>query len=180
MRVQWRELVRQPMSWLGITALVCIPYGAIAVSELTARADTGQHFLSTGLPAVADAVSLDAQVGKGAPTLADVQVEFKSADQQSIRTALLWIDLDTPVPRNEEHQSPDPGSRYAPPLRILYLPSDSHAAIAKADAHRLVANRDKYRGWAAACLGVGVIALGGLLTILIRQDLASRATRRHR
>ena len=180
LRVQWREFVRQPMSWLGITAAVCTVYGAIAVIELTSRAETGQNFLSTGLPAVADPVTLDVQIGKGTPHLSDVQVEFKSADQQSIQTALSWIDLDTPIPLDEERQSPEPGTRYAPPLRILYLPDDTHTAIAEADAQRLVANRDKYRGWAAACLAVGLISLGGLLTILVRQDLASRAARRHR
>ncbi|MFG1620523.1 hypothetical protein [Kribbella sp. NPDC049227] len=150
------------------------------MTELTLRAETGQGFLGSGLPAVADSVTLDVQVGKGDPHLREVQVEFKSADQQSIQTTLSWIDLDTPIPRNEERQSPNPGTRYAPPLRILYLPDNSRTAVAEADAQRLVANRDKYRGWAAACLGVGLISLGGLLSILIRQELASRAARRRR
>ena len=96
-------------------------YGAIAVTELTLRAETAQKFLSAGVPAVADPVTFDVGLGKGDPFLRDVQVDFKSADQQSIQTTLSWIDVDTPIPRNEERQSPDPGTRYAPPLRVLYI-----------------------------------------------------------
>jgi hypothetical protein len=172
--VQWRQFLRQPATWLGIIGTVLTVYGAIAVTELTLRAQTGQNFLSAGVPAVADHVTLDVGLGKGAPFLRDVQVEFKSADQQSIQTALSWTDADTPIPRNEERQNPDPGTRYAPPLRILYLPDDPHTAIAEADAERLVDNRDKYRGWAAACLGVGIASLAGLVILLVRQDRASR------
>ncbi|MEU4602552.1 hypothetical protein AB0F43_06205 [Kribbella sp. NPDC023972] len=155
-------------------------YGAIAVTELTIRADTAQDFLRTGVPAVADPVTFNVGLGKGAPFLRDVQVKFKSADQQSIQTALSWIDADTPIPRNEERQTPDPGTRYAPPLRILYLPDDPHTAIAEADAQRLVDNRDKYRGWAAACLGVGIASLAALVILLVRQDRASRPNPRLR
>ena len=102
------------MVWLGITATVCTVYGAIAVTELTLRAKTGQDFLSMGLPAVADSVTLDVQVGRGDPHLREVQVEFKSADHQSIQTMLSWIDLDTPISRNEERQSPSPERRTHP------------------------------------------------------------------
>jgi hypothetical protein len=173
--VQWRQFLRQPATWLGIIGTVLTVYGAIAVTELTLRAQTGQNFLSAGVPAVADHVTLDVGLGKGAPFLRDVQVEFKSADQPSIQTALSWTDADTPIPRNEERQNPDLGTRYAPPLRILYLRDDPHTAIAEADAERLVDNRDKYRGWAAACLGVGIASLAGLVILLVRQDRASRS-----
>lgn len=117
------------MTWLGMVAAVCTGYGGIAVIELTSRADTAQDFLSSGVHAVADSVILDVQVGRGAPQLADVRVEFESTGQQRIRTALAWIDSGTPIPRDEEHQRPDPGSRYAAPLRILYLADDPPAAI---------------------------------------------------
>ncbi|GAA1596390.1 hypothetical protein GCM10009804_61130 [Kribbella hippodromi] len=157
------------MTWLGVVAAVCTGYGGIAVIELTSRADEGQDFLSTGLAAVADPVILDVQVGRGAPQLADVRVEFEGAGQGRIQTELLWIDLDTPIPREEEHQSPDSGSRYAAPLRILYFSDDPHTAIAEADAWRLLDNRDKYRRWAAACLAFGLILVGGLVTILVRR-----------
>lgn len=168
--MQWRQFLRQPAAWLGVIGAVLTVYGAIAVTELTLRAGTGQNFLSTGVPADAAPVTFDVGLGKGAPFLRNVQVEFKSADQQSIHTALSWFDADTPIPRNEERQSPEPGTRYAPPLRILYLPDDSRTAIAVADAQRLVDNRDKYRGWAAGCLGVGLASLGGLVIVLVRQD----------
>ena len=107
--MQWRRFLRQPAAWLGIVGTVLIVYGAIAVTELTLRAHTGQSFLSTGVHAVADAVTFEVGLGKGAPFLRDVQVEFKSADQQSIQTALSWIDADTAIPRSEERQNPDPG-----------------------------------------------------------------------
>ncbi|GAB2673291.1 hypothetical protein [Kribbella swartbergensis] len=175
-----RQFLRQPATWLGIAGALLTIYGAIAVTELTLRAETAQDFLNIGIPADANRVTFDAGLGKGDPFLRDVQVEFMSADQQSIRTTLSWIDADTPIPRNEERQSPDPGTRYAPPLRVLYLPEDAHTAIAEADARRLVANRDRYRGWATACLGVGLASLGGLVTVLVRQDRASRAARRLR
>jgi hypothetical protein len=168
--VQWRQFLRRPAAWFGIIGAVLTVYGAIAVTELTVRAETGQNFLSTGVPADAASVTFDVGLGKGAAFLRDIQVEFKSADQQIINTSLSWFDADTPIPRNEERQSPEPGTRYAAPLRILYLPDDSHTAIAMADAQRLVDNRDKYRGWAAGCLVVGLASLGCLMIVIVRQD----------
>jgi hypothetical protein len=167
--VQRNGFFSRPAPLLGIAGLILALYGSIAVIELTNRAEIGQEFLSTGTPAVADQVELEVGVGKGAPFLGEVQVVFTAASRQSIRTYLVWIDVETQITRNEERQTPEPGSGYAPPLRILYKQHDPSEAIAVADAERLVANRNTYRGRASACIGIGLVSLTAAAIILMRQ-----------
>jgi hypothetical protein len=111
--VQWRQFLKQPAAWLGIIGAALTVYGAIAVTELTLRAETGQNFLSTGVPADAARVTFDVGLGKGAPFLRNVQVEFKFADQQSIHTALSWFDSDTPIRATRSARAPsqEPGTQ---------------------------------------------------------------------
>lgn len=145
--------------WSAVAGTALALYGSIVVVELTERADIGQTYLSTGVPAVAGEVVLNVGVGKGAPGLGEVEVGYTTSTRQRIRTELVWIDVDTHIERNEERQTPDPGSRYAPPLKILHKPHSPNDAIALTDAERLVANRIQYRGLASAGIGLGLILL---------------------
>lgn len=123
--------------------LILALYGSIVMYELNTRAEIGHQFPSTGTAAMTDHVVLQVQVGRGAPALAEVNVEFLTKDRRSVAVPLTWIDLDAPIPRNEEQQFPAPGSRYATPLKIRYSPHNPTNAIAEIDAQRLVDNLHK-------------------------------------
>jgi hypothetical protein len=149
--------------------LVLAMYGAIALAELTNRRQMSQEFLSAGAYANADQVELEVAPGRGTPVLEEVQVDFRTTDGQKVHTSLVEVDIEAQVAPHEGRQTPEPGSRYAPPLKILYMPRKPSDAIAVADVDRLVTNDTKYHGWAAAGIGVGLVSLMAAAVILGRQ-----------
>ncbi|TDD28046.1 hypothetical protein E1218_08355 [Kribbella turkmenica] len=159
----------------GVLGIILALFTSIALYELHTRAEAARRFLSSGTSVTADRVMLEVQVGRGTPGLKEVRVEFKTRDHDTVSTSLQWIDLDTPIPREEEQQAPQQGSRYATPLKILYFSENADDAIAETDARRLVENLDRYRPLALTGLGIAAISLACAGGLLLRQWLTSRS-----
>jgi hypothetical protein len=149
-------------------------YGTIATIELVNRRQLSQEFRSAGAGAIVEQVELEVAPGRGTPVLDEVQVDFSTADGQEVHTSLVQVDIEIQVAPHEGRQTPEPRSRYAPPLTILYMPGKPSEAIAVADAERLVTNDATYRGWAVAGIWIGLASLMTAAVILWRQGRTLR------
>lgn len=161
--------MKKSATWLGIAGLVLVLYGGIAQIELESKRQMSQEFLSVGTRATADQVELDAAPGKGDPVLDTVTVGFKTADGRTVHTELAAINsYDNAEVAREGRQAPAAGSRYAPPLGILYMPQNASEALAVVDAEHW-AHNSKYRRLAWAPIGTGLAALIAAAVILRRR-----------
>lgn len=157
-------------TWLGVPALIVAVIGGLMLAEISHRQGLTQDLLANGTETVASSVQV--YVGRGG--LSNPEVVFRTGDGREIRTELANSDLDDEgMP--EGQQTPAAGTRYAPPLKIVYLPSEPSTALALVDAGEWAADQHTARHgkWMiTGGLAVTLIALAGLSRGARRRGLA--------
>lgn len=163
------ELIDRWLSILGGLAVVVAVFGVVVFLDLRHQQDIGRDYLSHGVTSVATDVTLRIKSGRGGTYVDEVKVTFKLAGGEQQQTTLT-----NNLGDNERAQPglrrPGPGTRYAPPLRILYQPTDPAQAIAEVDARYFTA------GTTASKVAVGMIA-GGITVaaaVALRHGLPGR------
>lgn len=159
-------------TWLGVPALVVAAIGGLMLAEISQRQGLSQDLLTNGTETVASSVRVDVASRGG---IIDLQVVFRAGDGRQIETALADAESNDSEGMPEGQQTPAAGSRYAPPLTILYRPSEPSVALASVDAREWIADRRTprvSRGMLAGGLAVTLVALAGLSRAARRRGLA--------
>ncbi|MEU4604758.1 hypothetical protein AB0F43_17390 [Kribbella sp. NPDC023972] len=154
-----------------MAALVLALLGVLVLADATSRQRLSRELLDDGIETVADSVQVEVTGGAGRPSIAEVRVDFTASGVDRIRTSLDHINDDRQgMP--EGVQAPDPGTRYAMPLRLVYRQSDPTTVLAMEDARQWVADKDAPR------LGQGLLGAGVALLFLAMLLLTISARRR--
>lgn len=138
------------------------------LAEVTHRQDFSRDLLTNGAETVASSVQVYV-TGRG--TIGDLDVVFRTSDGRQVQTVLADAEVNDDGGMEDGLQTPAPGTRYAPPLEIVYRPSEPSVALASVDAREWVADRRTPRQAA------GMVA-GGILVTLIAMLWLSRDARR--
>jgi hypothetical protein len=155
-------------TWLGVPALVVAVAGGLMLAEVSGRQGLSRDLLANGTETVASSVQV--YVG-GRGILSDLEVVFRTGDGRELKTALADAEVDDAEGMAEGQQTPAPGTRYAPPLKIVYRPSEPSVALASVDARQWVADR-RTPGIATWMLA------GGLAVVLVALVGLGRGARR--
>ncbi|WP_112239266.1 hypothetical protein [Kribbella monticola] len=166
-RVDWPG--RGP-TWLGVPALVVAFVGLGVLIDIHTRQMTSRDLLANGVPTAADQVELDVYPNRGSPIVGDVLVTLR-VDGMPRTVPLSDFDDENPHGVPEGMHPPAAGSRYSPPLAILYDPSDTTTVLAAADAELWLANRDTPRF-------ASELIAGGSATTVLAMVLLTRDARR--
>lgn len=158
-------------TWLGVPALVLALVGVLGLAEFTSRESLGRELLESGVRATATSVQVDVVPGKGSPFVADVQVEFLTADGRQVRSVIDHVEDDRQGMPEGLHP-PAPGTRYAPPLRVAYRSTDPSVVLAVVDAEEWTADKETPR------INLGLIVGGGTLVLVAMVLLTVGARRR--
>jgi hypothetical protein len=86
----------------------------------------GREFLARGLPVVAADVEVRVKSGRGGNYIDEVAVVFRTATNQH-QHATLVENLGDPEGAGPGRLLPNPGTRYAAPLALRYLPDEQQA-----------------------------------------------------
>jgi hypothetical protein len=146
-------------SVLGVYTLLATLFGVVAILGTRHQQTVAQEYLDLGIATAADGVEVDVQYGKGGSYIDTVEVTFVVATQRHV--AALSNSLGDPEGNSEGRHPPAPGTRYAPPLRILYKPDDPSQVMALADAEDLAADTGIPSG------SSGLVAIGGTISIAV-------------
>lgn len=149
---------------LAVVALVVAACGGIAQLDVRYQRQVGEDFLARGVWVIATETELDVRSGKGGSFVDVVRIGFRTADGQEIRTELT-NPLGDPEGAPDGRQPPAAGTRYAPPLQVLYRPTTPTEVMALRDA-RDVAHPGMVMGvtWMMMAVGVsGAAACGARL-----------------
>jgi hypothetical protein len=159
-------------TWLGIPALIVAVAGGLMLAEFNDRQDFSRDLLTSGVEAVASSVQVDV-TGKG--TIGEPEVVFRARDGRQVKTVLADAEVNDDDGMPEGIQTPAPGTRYAPPLTIVYRPSDPSVALASVDAREWAADRRtpyRAKGMLAGGIAVTLIAMAWLTRDARRRGLA--------
>jgi len=146
-------------SVLGIYALLATLFGVVAVLDIHHQQTIAQEFLDAGIATTADGVDVDVRYGKGGSSIDTVEVTFVVAAHRHLAT--LSNSLGDPEGNSEGRHPPAAGTRYAPPLRILYKPDDPSQVMAIVDAEDFAADTGIPSGVS------GLVAIGGTTSVAI-------------
>lgn len=138
------------------------------LAEVTHRQNFSRDLLTNGTETVASTVSVYV-TGKG--TIGDLQVAFRTSDGRQVETALADAEVNDDEGMPDGIQTPSPGTRYAPPLTIVYRPAEPSVVLASVDAREWVADRRTPRQ------AVGMLS-GGLAAALFAMAWLTRDARR--
>lgn len=167
-RVDWPG--RGP-TWLGVPALLVAIVGLFILTGIQSRQAASRHLLADGVPAVAEKVQLNVYPNRGTPVVGEVVVTFRTANGPH-RSQLSDFEDDDPHGVPEGTHAPAERSRYAPPLAILYDPSNPTVVLAAADAQLWLADRNTPR------IGIGLTIAGSVITFSALILLTTNARRR--
>jgi hypothetical protein len=156
-------------TWLGVPALVVAVIGGLMLAEVTHRQNYSRDLLTNGVETVASSVQIYVN-GKG--TITEPEVVFRTQDGREVTTTLVNAEVNDDEGMAPGTQTPAAGTRYAPPLEIVYQPSDPSFALASVDARAWVADRRTPR------IAVGMLAGGIALTLVALAWLSRDARRR--
>ncbi|TWD83015.1 hypothetical protein FB561_4166 [Kribbella amoyensis] len=157
---------------LGAPTLALAIAGAVVLADTLAQRDVARDFLSTGRPATAYEVELKFSDGKGGLYIDRVDVVLRSAAGELVHADLKEF-LGDAEGAKDGRQPPKPGTRYAPPLPILYQQDEPTEVIAVVDANDLA----KPGG---VLIVAGVMLSVGLLSFTVVVWYALRPTRGRR
>lgn len=115
-------------TWLGVPALVVAVIGGLMLAEISHRQGLSQDLLANGTETVASSVQVDIG-GRGGIT--DLQVVFRTGDGREVKTTLADGEFTDDEGMQEGQQTPAAGTRYSPPLKIVYRPSEPSVALPK-------------------------------------------------
>ncbi|GAA1543426.1 DUF3592 domain-containing protein [Kribbella lupini] len=158
-------------TWLGVPALVVALVGVLMLAEVSHREGFTKDLLANGTETVASSVQVS--VGRGG--ISNPVVVFRTTDGREIRTELSDAEVNDDEGMPDGQQTPAAGTRYAPPLKIVYRPSDPTVALALVDAGEWVADQHtarRGRWMITGGLAVTLIALAGLTRGARRRGLA--------
>jgi hypothetical protein len=137
--VENREVQRQRVDrldhWIrvfGALGLVIAVCGVVVFFDTRYQRNMARDFLARGVPSVATEIELRVKSGRGGTYVDEVEVVFPTETGPRQR-ATLNANLGDPEGAEPGHRQPSPGSRYASPLALLYLPQDKQV-IAAVDA----------------------------------------------
>ena len=156
----------------GAFALVVAALGVVVLLDVRNQRAVAQGFLATGVEAVADQVVLHVDTGKGGSYIDLVELEY--AVSSTSRRATLTHILGDPEGNEVGEHSPDAGTRYAPPLTILYKPEDPAQAIALRDAEEFASDTK------TPAVAAGMVSVGGMAAVLVGVSLLLHASLRDR
>lgn len=138
---------------LGAFAVVAVILGVVAILDTRDQRALARSFLAVGTYVVANDVVLDVHSGRGGDYIETVDVSFGN------QRATLTNFAGDPEGNALGAHSPDAGSRYAPPLPVLYKPDAPREAMALVDADELAAARS------VPWFSLGAIAVGGIVLL---------------
>jgi hypothetical protein len=154
---------------LGVPALVVAAIGGLMLAEVTHRQSYSRDLLTNGVETVASSVQIS--VGERG-TIAEPEVVFRTQDGREVKIALVDAEVNNTEGMAPGAQTPAAGTRYAPPLKIVYQPSDPSFALASVDARAWAADRRTPR------TAAGMLAGGGAVTLVALAWLSRDARRR--
>ena len=134
MRRRSIERLDRGLGIVGGLALVVAVFGVVVYFDTRHQRDVGRHFLTQGVPSTATQVELRIKSGRGGDYVDEVEVVFSLATG-GVRQATLTNNLGDTEGAKPGSRRAEPGTRYAPPLPVLYAPNDPRQVIAAADAH---------------------------------------------
>jgi hypothetical protein len=123
---------------LGVPALVAAAIGGLMLAEVTHRQSYSRDLLTNGVETVASSVQIS--VGERG-TIAEPEVVFRTQDGREVKIALVDAEVNNTEGMAPGAQTPAAGTRYAPPLKIVYQPWDPSFALASVDARAWAADR---------------------------------------
>ncbi len=135
----------------GAFGLVALLFGIVMLLDELEQQSTAEDFLATGVQTVTDQVEVDVHSTNRSTYISTVVVTYASSPVTLINT---FDDVESNPPGRH---APDPGTRYAAPLAIVYDPEDPTRAMAQADADLYAAGPDSFPG--------ALITIGGTMTI---------------
>jgi len=159
----------QWISVVGAFAVVVAVLGVVVLLDVRYQRQVAQDFLSTGVQTVTNQVEIDVDTGKGGRYIDVVDVEF--AVLSSSRHATLTNTLGDPEGNDVGLHSPDAGTRYAPPLTILYKPGDPSQVIALRDAEEFATDTATPAVATDMVSVAGTIALGAAVSLILHARL---------
>ncbi|WP_460663295.1 hypothetical protein [Kribbella swartbergensis] len=171
------NLVQRWASAVGVFALLVAGLGVVVLLDVRHQKAVAQDFLSTGVPTMASTVQLHVDTGRGGDYIDEVHVVFSVATD--IHIATLTNSLGDPEGNEVGRHPPAAGTRYAPPLAILYKSDDPDQVIALADAEYFAADS------ATSTVAAGMISVGGTIvlaagaSVLLTARLRRRGFGRH-
>jgi hypothetical protein len=118
---------------LGVVALLVAVFGVVIQLDVRYQRALGRDFLSHGVRATATDVELDVGYCRYDTCLDGVWVVFRTAEGREIRAELIG-ELGDPEGADEGDRTPLPGTRYAPPVELLYQPATPSDVMAVVDA----------------------------------------------
>ncbi|GAA1531417.1 DUF3592 domain-containing protein [Kribbella lupini] len=125
--------MRRALGLLMVAAVMVAVFGVVVQLDVRYQRGLGHDFLAHGVRAAAAEVELEVDRGKGGDFVDAVRVVYRTADGQEIRSELTG-ELGDPQGADEGDAPPPPGTRYAPPLELLYQPSAPTEVMAVVDA----------------------------------------------
>jgi hypothetical protein len=157
-------------TWLGVPALVIAVVGVLMVTGISDRQRLSEDLRANGTETVASSVQV--YVGRG---MSHPEVVFRTGDGREIKTELADAEVNDDEGMPEGQQTPAAGTRYAPPLKIVYRATEPTVALASVDIGEWVADQHtaRYGRWMiTGGLAVTLIALIGLSRGARRRGLA--------
>ncbi len=144
-------------TWLGVPALVALLIGLAIFLDASHQQRLSRELLREGGKAISTSVQVEVFGGR-ANYVESIRVEFATSDGRQVQTLLEGFE-DGRDGMAEGVHAPEPGTRYATPLRIVYRQSDPSVALAALDAEKWAAdvNTPRY-GFALFVIGAGGVA----------------------
>jgi hypothetical protein len=157
---------------VGAFALVVAVLGVVVFLDVRYQRAVAQDFLTTGVETVADQVELHVDTGKGGSYIDEVEVVFAVSTESHCAT--LTNSLGDPDGNEVGQHPPDAGTRYAPPLTILYKPEDPAQVIALVDAQEFATESGTF------AVAGGMVSIGGTTAVMVGVSLSLDARLRGR
>ncbi|MFC0627719.1 hypothetical protein [Kribbella deserti] len=124
-------------------ALLLACFGGLMWLDIADRQALGRDLQSSGVEVVAGSVKVNVAGGRGTPLISGIRVAFRDTNGRVVSAKLTEFEDDAQGMPEGVH-IPAPGTRYAKPLTLLYLPSEPETVLASVDAQEWLADQETH------------------------------------